>query len=302
MRKAKFAAIVFGGVSTCIFGGLLGVYATAPLVSSVTPKNDVESIYEVESETLANVAAVTSIRSTAVTTTSKKTTSYYSFKSTTTTSAPVTDLADADVYVDLTRVIPAIAENYYQEPTEPATEPWTSPATEAWTEWTEPSTEYQEPTTVPETTQPETEYSEPATEAPTEPATEPQTEPATEPDVVEVDGSANYLPISDEDFVILCNAVAHEAGCNWISEYDKALVVEVIMNRVYSPLYPNSITGVLTQAYQFSGSSSYVYLGTYSASVTESVKNAVNLYFSDPDSFNHGYYGFYGDGFRNYFY
>lgn len=298
MRKAKFAALIFGGVSTCIFGGLLGVYATAPLVSSVTPKNDVESIYEVESETLANVAAVSSIRSTAVTTTSKKST-VYSLKNTATTTTAVTEPDDIGISVDMTKLVPVIAQNYTEAPTEPATESWTAPETEAWTE---PATEpWTEPVTEPET-QPGTEYSEPATEAPTEPAAEPQTEPATEEPAVEVSGNENSLPISDEEFIILCNAVAHEAGCNWISEYDKALVVEVIMNRVYSPLYPNSITGVLTQPYQFSGSSSYVYLGNYSGSVTESVKNAVYLYFSEPYSFNHGYYGFYGDGFRNYFY
>lgn len=118
----------------------------------------------------------------------------------------------------------------------------------------------------------------------------------------DITGEAGMLPITDEEFIILCNAVAHEAGCYWINEYDKAKVVEVIMNRVYSPLYPNTIYGVLTQPYQFSGSYAYVDLGTYSGSVTESVKEAVRLYFNEPESFTEGYYSFYGDGYRNYFY
>ena len=73
------------------------------------------------------------------------------------------------------------------------------------------------------------------------------------------------------------------------------------MNRVASPLYPNTIYGVLTQPYQFSGSGGYVNLGTYSGNVTEAVKEAVMLYFTEPDSFTQGYFSFYGDGIRNYF-
>ena len=120
------------------------------------------------------------------------------------------------------------------------------------------------------------------------------------PVVPAVSGGNSY--ITDSEYVILCNAVAHEAGSNWISTYDKAKVVEVIMNRVYSPLYPNSILDVLVQHNQFTGSESYVYLGTYSSYVSDDVKAAVDLYFSDPSSFSHGYFGFYGDGVHNYFY
>ena len=74
MRKAKIAAMIFGGVSTCICGGILGVYSSTSTVGTAAPKNDVESIYDVQSEKLANVAAVTSIKTTAVTTTSKNST------------------------------------------------------------------------------------------------------------------------------------------------------------------------------------------------------------------------------------
>ena len=73
------------------------------------------------------------------------------------------------------------------------------------------------------------------------------------------------------------------------------------MNRVYSPLYPNTITEVLTQPYQFTGSSSYVYLGCYTSYVTEDVKAAVSDYFANPGNYSHGYTSFYGDGYRNYF-
>lgn len=113
---------------------------------------------------------------------------------------------------------------------------------------------------------------------------------------------AGWLPITDEEYIILCNAVANEAGSDWISVYDKARVVEVIMNRVHSNLFPNTIYGVLAQPFQFEGSYSYVNLGTYSGIVTDKVREAVDLYFSSPESFSEGYYYFYGDGYQNYFY
>lgn len=108
-------------------------------------------------------------------------------------------------------------------------------------------------------------------------------------------------PITDAEYIMLCNVVGHEYGANWISEYDKALVVEVVMNRVRSPKFPNTIYGVLTQKNQFTGMKKYIDLGTFSRQVTKSVKAAVDLYFAEPERFNHGYLYFTGDGKRNYF-
>ena len=296
MRKAKVAAIIVGGVSTCIFGGLFGVYATAPIVSQVTPSHDVENIYEVQSEELANVAAVTSIRTTTATTSRK-------FNTTTKAKAAKKNVNIGSATASVASIVTKKAvENETPAPAPAPAEVYTEPDTVA----TEPETETTEaPTTEVVYVEPETEA---ITEAPTEeevtePVTEAVTEAPTEAEVV-VDVTVDEtpsLPITDAEYIILCNAVAHEAGCSWIDEYDKAKVVEVIMNRVYSPRFPNTIEAVLTQPYQFSGSSSYVYLGTYSAYVTDSVKNAVNLYFNEPESFTQGYLSFYGDGYRNYF-
>lgn len=320
MRKAKVAALIIGGVSTCIFGGIFGVYATAPVVRSVTPSNDVESIYEVENEELSNAAAVTSIRTTPQTTTSNTRIQI----ATTTSSENKAHFVKRDVTTTAVNasfagssVRPSYMSNYTEAPDEAPTSSYTdsyvpdntdyvpdysgSSDNSAWSEpvtdsWTQPETSESDVWTEPDVS---TEF---VPDAPAEEATEPETE------YVEVAGPAqpsdnvNSLPITDEEFIILCNAVGHEAGCNWISTYDKALVVEVIMNRVYSPLYPNTILGVLTQPYQFSGSSSYVYLGSYASYVSQDVKDAVTLYFSDQGSFSHGYYSFYGDGRRNYFY
>ena len=106
--------------------------------------------------------------------------------------------------------------------------------------------------------------------------------------------------VSDAEYILLCNAVANEAGSNWISTADKAKVCEVILNRTYSESYPNTIYGVITQPYQFSGCWGYADLGSFSGSVTEDVKSAVSGYLDGLYS-NHGYYSFHGDGYQNYF-
>lgn len=201
----------------------------------------------------------------------------------------------------------------------------TTTTTEETTTTTEETTAVEETTTTEETTTsaettpaPETAPAETAPQTqPTEPviqAMAPQTEPAvTEADAVQTAAEtalttaeteaapSRAITVTDAEYIMLCNVVGHEYGANWVSEYDKALVVEVIMNRVNSPLFPNTIYSVLTQRNQFSGLSYYINLGTFSYQVTDSVKAAVDLYLSDPSQFNHGYLYFSGDGYRNYF-
>ena len=172
-------------------------------------------------------------------------------------------MAPASKYLPVTTVVTTVA---------PPTEPVTEAPTEAVTEEEVEEVYYEEPMYMEEYE--EEEYVEPETEAPVEETvTEPETAAPTEP-VQEVSSETtdNALPISDSDFILLCNVVGHEAGSYWISEFEKACVVEVVMNRVKSPLYANSIYGVLTQPGQFSGCYSYVNLGKFSGYVTESVK------------------------------
>ena len=144
-------------------------------------------------------------------------------------------------------------------------------------------------------------------EQPSEPPTAETPAPEPEPvQIPEVQPENTYsepvIPISDEEYIILCNAVAHEAGSDWISLYEKAYVAEVIMNRVNNSLFPSTIYDVLTAPYQFTGAENYVNLGYFSNEVTESVKQAVTLYFTEPQSFSQGFLYFYGDGTSNYFY
>ena len=118
---------------------------------------------------------------------------------------------------------------------------------------------------------------------------------------IDTETSYPVTSLTDSDYVLLCNCVAHEAGSDWISTYNKALVVEVVMNRVNSSSYPNTIYGVITQKGQFSGSSSYANLSTYSSKVTQDVKDAVTYYFNHLEEFTQGYTSFYGDGKQNHF-
>ena len=108
--------------------------------------------------------------------------------------------------------------------------------------------------------------------------------------------------ITTEDYILLCNCVAHEAGSDWYSDWEKAKVVEVIFNRVWSPAFPDTIYEVITQRNQFTGSAGYANLDGYSHEVTSLCCDGVDLYLSNPDLFNEGYLFFYGDDYANYFY
>ena len=313
MRKAKTAAVVFGSVTTCIFGSFFAVYAKAPIVSTADPKNSIE-VQEVKNNELANLAAFTSIRTTAVTKPSRVTTttkatskkagysySAYSTSNKVTSPAPVeTTMAVTDAVIDPTDWSVAVTT------VNTADYETVTTTTQAYIQEIVPERvlTYDEPVYSDEDySYTEIVYAEPVVEAqPEAPAEVPLIANAapSQPQATETPAN-DSLPISDSEFIMLCNAVAHEAGSYWIDEYQKAYVVEVIMNRVNSSLYPNSIEGVLTQPYQFSGSSSYVYSGTFTGQVTESVKNAVKLYFNEPSSFTQGYLSFYGDGTYNHF-
>lgn len=105
------------------------------------------------------------------------------------------------------------------------------------------------------------------------------------------------LPITESERVMLCNLVGREYGSDYVPISEKAKVVAVVMNRVNSPLFPNTIYEVLTQPYQFSG---YVASDVYSCQVTDSVIESVNYYFGHTEEFGDWLY-FEGDGTWNYF-
>lgn len=95
----------------------------------------------------------------------------------------------------------------------------------------------EKPLEIKETTEPETELT---TEALTE-----TTEPVTEP-VIPTEPKKNY---TDDDLFYLAAAVCREAGGE--SEEIQLLVANVVINRVNSSIYPDTIYGVLTDYRQY---------------------------------------------------
>lgn len=131
-----------------------------------------------------------------------------------------------------------------------------------------------------------------------------ETEAVIEPEIVD---SETYtepvyeirldLPITELERVMLCNLVGREYGSDYVPIPEKAKVVAVVMNRVNSSLFPNTIYEVLTQPYQFSG---YIASDEYSYQVTDSVIEAVDYYFAHTEEFGEWLY-FEGNGYLNYF-
>ncbi|MBR1898999.1 MAG: cell wall hydrolase [Oscillospiraceae bacterium] len=307
MRKAKVVAIVCGMIVSCLIGGFAVVEAaTVKLDDSSTEYVDYADYYEPTSVSTETATTVTSIETTAKTTKITATT-----ENTEDTSETAEDTTEATTSVTTETTETTEATTTTTETEAPA------PTTEAETAAEIVTTEAAATAAAPQSVAPATTPAPAA--APTDTETEMTNPPMpvetcavlTAPPVVETEApvtepvaAVSYgssITVSESDYILLCNAVAHEAGANNISVTEKAKVVEVIMNRVNSSSFPNSIYGVLTQKYQFSGSSTYVNLGTYSNKVTSMVKEAVDLYLSDPSQFSEGYLYFTGDGKQNHF-
>ena len=60
--------------------------------------------------------------------------------------------------------------------------------------------------------------------------------------------------ITFEDLFLLAKIIYAEAGSYWLSDEWKMAVGEVVLNRVASPLFPNSIAEVVYQPGQYQGS------------------------------------------------
>ena len=101
--------------------------------------------------------------------------------------------------------------------------------------------------------------------------------------------------IDDYSRQLLAEIVWHEAGSNWISQYNKAKVAAGVMNRVNDSRFPSTVYTVLTQPGQFSG----YWPGC--CTPTQDCYDAVDYYFSHTSEFN-GDNSWWGDGSQNHFY
>lgn len=81
--------------------------------------------------------------------------------------------------------------------------------------------------------------------------------------------------ISDSDFEMICRIVYAERGNG--SQQQQEYVASVIMNRVISSRFPNTVEGVITAKKQFSsyGSANYLSEGWKSAQIQAAVTNVL---------------------------
>ena len=285
MKKAKAAAVIAGLVSAGILGGFALTRAdlslvrtdlfvpiaeiTADEMSDVDLPDNVTTTAAVTTVTAAKTTAVTS-RTTAQTTAKSTTTAQAAVTTTESTAETTTETETTAAATTVTTAAPAPQTTAAPPVTTAAPQPvWTAPVS----------------------TQPQPVITEPVI-----PATEPETEP---PAPQQSGGYA--ISVTDREYIMLCNVVGHEYGADWVPTAEKALIAECIMNRVNSPLFPNTVYDVLMQPGQFAGIEHLILMETMSKYVTQDVRDAVDLYLTHPEQFQHGYLFFSGDGYRSYF-
>lgn len=131
--------------------------------------------------------------------------------------------------------------------------------------------------------------------------------PSVEGAITTVEGLDDATPFSrigkkysvkKDEFIHLCNLVCREAGNGQLDEWEAALVVETVMNRVLAKDHPATINEVIREPKQYSG-----WLSTfkYSECVNYYVKDVV-LGYLNGDYINHGLQYYWGDEHHNYFF
>ena len=110
--------------------------------------------------------------------------------------------------------------------------------------------------------------------------------------------SSNNLPITNSEFIMLANLVAHEYGANWVATKEKAKVVATVMNRVRDKRFPNTIKAVILQKNQYC----WVPDSYYWKRTTQGCKDAVTYYFTHQSEFSTKINSFVGNGRTNRFY
>lgn len=108
---------------------------------------------------------------------------------------------------------------------------------------------------------------------------------------VEPEPSINDYGLTEDEITLLRKIVSYEYGSDWVPVYEKAKVVNGVMNRVYDSRFPDTIYGVLTQSGQFPGFYTY---GTYY--ISDSIIAAVDYYFAHPNEFDNSN-SWYADGY-----
>lgn len=80
---------------------------------------------------------------------------------------------------------------------------------------------------------------------------------STETEITDSYATGYYSGYSDYDRELLARAIYAEAGCSWIPDYVQLSVGSVVLNRVQSGYYPDTIEGVLYDPGQYVPSTFY---------------------------------------------
>ena len=108
---------------------------------------------------------------------------------------------------------------------------------------------------------------------------------------VKPEPSMDDYGLTEDEITLLRKIVSYEYGSDWVPVYEKAKVVNGVMNRVYDSRFPDTIYDVLTQSGQFPGFYTY---GTYYMS--DSIIASVDYYFAHTDEFDNSN-SWYADGY-----
>ena len=207
------------------------------------------------------------------------------------------DVYDPDYGMKIMYAVPAydveivtVSTTEITTTTEKETETTTTEAETTTTEITTTTTK--ETTTKPKTTTTTT-----VRTTTTKPKT--TTTTATTEQVETTTGTSNgTLPITQAEFYMLANLVAHEYGADWVSLHEKAKVVATVMNRVRMSRFPNTVREVILQRNQYC----WVPDSYYWKRTTQSCKDAVTYYFNHKSEFSTSITSFRGNGRVNIFF
>lgn len=113
--------------------------------------------------------------------------------------------------------------------------------------------------------------------------------------VVETEIDNSVVGIDSYSYQLLAELIEHEAGCSWLSTYDKAHIAAAVMNRVYDARFPDTVYDNLIDQSQFPG----YYPGCIVPSA--SAYEALDYYLAHSNEFDNSN-SWYGTGVENIFY
>ena len=74
---------------------------------------------------------------------------------------------------------------------------------------------------------------------------------------------SSYPKVSYDDLLLLSNMITWEAGSSWLSTEWKMSVGEVLLNRVASPEFPDTLSGCIYQPGQYQNATTSAFANTY---------------------------------------